>query len=670
MDEDSAAAVRRKAEAYSSWRSGMQHFHDEAVADLWTAQFFQAVTKDSAEGVCTTKDFFEFAFDNHKKAFQMGAAETYAQEYRFFHWHLEFPEVFERGGFDAILGNPPWDKIKLTEEEHWIDDPYISSAANKAQRTVRIEEYRQSANEGKRQRVAVFDAAKRKADAISKFARASGRYPKSAVGDINIYVLFAEMYLHIIRQSGTAGVILPSGLATDSTTAPLYQEIVTRGALVSFFEFENEGFFSAGQGHMVRFALCTIRLGNSEPTDFLFQGKSMSDLRNPGRHFRLAPEQIALLNPNTLTSPIFQTAADAALTLKIYRKIPVLIQDGMDGGNPWRVEFLRMFDMSTDSHLFRTAKNLEDQAATRIEADWMLVHERYVRLFEAKMIHLFNHRHGDFADSQDVRIHKLPRVPLSRVQSPGYLTMSHYWVAETAVAKTLKEKHWSHSWLLGWRDVTDARASERTVVAALVPVAGYGDKFLLMLPNVDVALIPGLVANLSTLPFDYVARQKVGGIALKYFTMKQLPVLPPTAYSENDLAYITPRVLELAYTAEDMRGFAEEVGFDGPPFQWDETRRMQLRADLDAYFAHLYGLTREELRYILDPKDLFGANFPGETFRILRNRDVSEYGEYRTRRLVLEAFDKLAESPRFRDEIPKRVSALEVPQKSISAGIA
>jgi len=100
-------------------------------------------------------------------------------------------------------------------------------------------------------------------------------------------------------------------------------------------------------------------------------------------------------------------------------------------------------------------------------------------------------------------------------------------------------------------------------------------------------------------------------------------------------------VLELVYTAYDLKPYAYDLGFEGEPFQWNEGRRALLRAELDAYYAHLYGLTREELRYILDPEDVYGEDFPGETFRVLKDREIRNYGEYRTRRLVLEAWDKL-----------------------------
>ena len=142
--------------------------------------------------------------------------------------------------------------------------------------------------------------------------------------------------------------------------------------------------------------------------------------------------------------------------------------------------------------------------------------------------------------------------------------------------------------------------------------------------------------------------------------MRQTPVIPPASYADDDLDFITPRVIELVYTAHDIAGFAfdvlREFGVkkwnewfpdhtlvDGrpQPFRWDPIRRHLLRAQLDAYYAKLYGLTRDELRYILDPQDVYGPDFPGETFRVLKERELREYGEYRTRRLVLEAWDKL-----------------------------
>jgi hypothetical protein len=151
--------------------------------------------------------------------------------------------------------------------------------------------------------------------------------------------------------------------------------------------------------------------------------------------------------------------------------------------------------------------------------------------------------------------------------------------------------------------------------------------------------LAALLADQCSLVHDYVARQKVGGTHLKYHVKKQLLVLPPERYTAADLDFIVPRVLELTYTANDLADWARDLGYIGAPFAWDPIRRAQLRAELDACYARLYGLTRDELRYVLDPADVMGADYPSETFRVLKNNETRAFGEYRTQRLVLEAWD-------------------------------
>jgi hypothetical protein len=184
--------------------------------------------------------------------------------------------------------------------------------------------------------------------------------------------------------------------------------------------------------------------------------------------------------------------------------------------------------------------------------------------------------------------------------------------------------------------------NERTAIFSILPKIGVGNNAPILIPNVqNVALIACLMANLTSLVFDFVARQKVGGNNFNFFIVKQLPVLPPESYTQENIDFITPRVLELVYTAWDMQPFALDMGYDGEPFIWNSNRRAILRAELDAYYAKLYGLTRDELRYILDPADIYGADFPSETFRVLKNNEIKQFGEYRTQRLVLEAWDKM-----------------------------
>lgn len=174
-------------------------------------------------------------------------------------------------------------------------------------------------------------------------------------------------------------------------------------------------------------------------------------------------------------------------------------------------------------------------------------------------------------------------------------------------------------------------------------MSACGDKFLLMFSSEPADKCSALYASLNSLVCDYVARQKLGGTSFKYFTMKQIPVLPPSFYSDEQLAFIVPRVLELTYTSHSMRSFASDLSYDGPPFAWDEDRRAQLRAELDAFYARAYGLSRDQLRYVLDPADVKGADFPSETFRGFKKNEIARFGEYRTARLVLQAWDRQEE---------------------------
>jgi hypothetical protein len=187
--------------------------------------------------------------------------------------------------------------------------------------------------------------------------------------------------------------------------------------------------------------------------------------------------------------------------------------------------------------------------------------------------------------------------------------------------------------------------------------------------KLETKLVACLVANTSALVFDYAAKQKVAGTNFSQIYVKQLPTLPPTVYSQSDINFIAQRVLELVYSASDLFPYSEDMGYEGAPFRWDADHRTLLRADLDAYYARLYGLNRKQLRYILDPADLTAheledildpweevsdpldkagydarctsSDFPGETFRVLKEKEIKLYGEYRTRRLVLEAWERL-----------------------------
>ncbi|MGB5632084.1 MAG: hypothetical protein WBM86_04790, partial [Waterburya sp.] len=529
------------------------------------------------------------------------------------------PEVFENGGFSCVLGNPPWERIKLQEKEFFATkDSAIANAKNKAARTKLINKLAAT----NPQLLAEFEDAKHDADATSKFLRESNRCPLTSRGDINTYSVFAETTRNLISPTGRVGIIVPTGIATDDTCKNFFGDLTQKRNLASLYDFENREKLFAAVDSRMKFSLLGMSNKPIQQANFSFFLTQPKQIENEARVFQLSPQDIALINPNTLTCPVFRSRTDAELTKKIYQRVPVLENEKIDS-NPWGISFMRMFDMSNDSGLFHSSPLLGGTEGGLLP------------LYEAKMFHQFDHRWATYTEDGSTR-----DLTDEEKSDFNFKPKPRYWLDKQEVENKLANK-WNKNWLLGWRDVTNS-TNERTVISTVFPAFGCNDKFLLMLPSVsNDLLITCLLSNLNSISFDFVVRQKVGGTALKYFTMRQLPVIPPKTYTEEDIKFISDRVLELVYTAWDMQPFAKDMGYEDEPFIWDEQRRAILRAELDAYYAKLYGLTRDELRYILDPADVYGEDFASETFRVLKSKEIKQYGEYRTQRLVLKAWDRM-----------------------------
>ena len=657
LPENSTQEIAAKEAAYHAFLEQAKTSRLAHAADLLVGAYLLPKREGDETCIPTSATLYLTLLGDTLPVEQRGAlaaVQAACAEARVLHWPLGFPQVFASGGFDCVLGNPPWERIKLQEEEFFASRHRdVAEAKNKAERSKRIQwlaegmlaehlfpqlEHAPHECEAEQRLYAEFISARRTAEAASVFMHVSGenggRYPLTGVGDVNTYALFAETIQQITHATGRAGFIVPTGIATDDSTKAFFGHITQTGRLISLFDFENREAVFPSVHRSYKF--CLLTLGQAEVAEFVCFATQVSQLSDPRRRFTLTPDEFRLINPNTLTCPVFRSERDVELTKKLYRAAPVFIREAAWQGegksaqliepehNPWGISFMRMFDMSTDSHLF-----FDEGGADRMP------------LYEGKMIQAFDHRAASVKTNFDniVRAGQPDPTNLEQYRDHTYLTKPQSWVSASEVELRIQGT-WNRKWILVFKSVTSS-TNERTFIASLIPKSGVANSLICVFTGTSPELTAALYANLNSLVMDSVARNKVGGLNLNFFYVKQFPVLPPNHYGERDLAFIRSRVLELTYTANDMASWAKDMGYDGEPFTFEPVRRAQLRAELDAWYARAYGLTRNELCYILDPADVMGEDYPSETFRGLKKNEEREFGEYRTQRLVLQAWDQL-----------------------------
>jgi hypothetical protein len=635
IDETTLDGVRLLASRYRSLVESSEYTAELSAANGWCAAFFQH--KRAGQGEPITQEHFALWLHDPSrvpKAMQ-SAAEHLAAQASFFHWELAFPEVFrpaggKPGGFDVVLGNPPWERVKLQETEWFAErNPVIAQAPNAAARKKMIAKLEKDGDP----LFGEYQAALHEAEATSTFIRQSGRYPLCGRGDVNLFSVFTELARSLLSPDGRLGFIVPSGIATDDTTKDFFADMVQKRVLLCLYDFENrEKLFPAVDSRM-KFCLLAVA-GSPRPAGatsrFVFFAHSVSELEEPERLIELTDQDFMRMNPNTKTAPIFRSRRDADITRSVYERVPVLIREGPPEENPWGLTLMRMLDMANDSGLFRTKDELES-AGFRLEGNiFVKGAERMLPLYEAKMIHHYDHRWATYegTDSRDAAD--------SEKERPDFEPLPRYWVAQGEVDARLKGR-WDRGWLMGWRNITNT-TNERTVIASIMPKAGVGHSMPMYIQfGSEIKKIMCFLSCITSITFDFFARQKMGGTNLTYGYLKQLPILLPSAYSipcpwepsSGSIAdWIKPRVLELVYTSRSLEPFARDLGYSGAPFAWDAERRFALRCELDAAFFHLYGISRDDTDYILD------------TFPIVKRHDEQEFGEYRTKRVILERYDE------------------------------
>ena len=485
-----------------------------------------------------------------------------------------------------------------------------------------------------------FAKANERAEAATRMARSGGDYPLLSGGDVNIYSLFVERAMALVKRDGMVGLLTPSGIASDKTASVFFKGVATRRTIESIFRLreqrqEQTAVFCRCPPQFKFAAFIASPSPTPEPAKCAFFLDTVSDILNSERCFALSAQDFARVNPNTGTAPIFRTRRDAELTTAVYGRLPVLVdRSGDEPVKTWPVRYLRMFDMTNDSGLFRTRTELEEQEGAYPIGANRFANEagEWVPLYEGKMIWHFDHRAASVTVNPDNQ-HR-PAYPEATTPEehgdPSFVPRPQFWVLATDREKFERP-------VLSFRDVTNP-TDHRTFDACFIPYLYAGNTLPLILQDDgDHCDFAKLAGNLNSIVLDYVSRQKVQKNHLSWYIVEQLPVVSKEKYEKVRFGkktageIVRQAVLELTYTAHDMAPFARDMGYVDaagnvkPPFPWDEERRLKLRAKLDAIFFHLYGITdRDDVRYIYS------------TFPIVERQEKDAYdGRYRSCELCL-----------------------------------
>lgn len=634
--EDSLSGQSARESDYRELQESEVARRSKLAADAWCAAFVTSKTAVSPAITDRTVRILAGA-PGSVDEWIIEEINRLADEYQFLHLHLTFPDIFTvppnpedvtnekcgwSGGFNCVLGNPPWDQIQYDPRETFaVSHPEIAIAPTMAARNALIDELASLEPEVYERYLGDV----RHLDGLKHFIHASNKYPLGSVGRLNTAPLFVEKMWDAISSIGRVGVITPTGIATDSFTQDFFNSMIQRQSLVSLYDFENNIIFP-GVHRSYKFSLLTLSSSSYpvQAAELIFFAQDVTDIDNSGHRFTLSREDFVLLNPNTRTCPIFRNYRDAEITKTIYRRVPVFVRESDPVVNPWNAQFQLMFLMNTDSVMFRTRIELESQGWALYGNTFFRYDSRYLPLYEGKMSFVYDHRVADIVKSQVAmqRQNQPKQLSVDEKLDPTRLALPMNWVPMNEVSER-ESGRVSH--YLGFRSVTSS-TNERTLVPAIIPAVAVGSK----MPLIHTESKVDLIAILSSYICDYIARQKVGGTDIAFFTLKQLAILAPESVHHAD-KFVHPRVLELTYTAWDLTGFAENLGYHGPPFRWDDERRALMRAELDALMFHLYGIDRDDVDYIMG------------TFPIVERRDRERYdGAYRTKDLILDRYDALA----------------------------
>jgi hypothetical protein len=662
LPDDRPEDIRAKELAFRRHEKTDEYRNKKRLADTWCAAFvmrkyFRDLGRETSVIGITQTHLNDLAGDRPLPADIIVEVDRLSSQYQFFHWHLAFPEVRAKGGFDCVLGNPPWERVNLEAKQFFATArPDIAEATTSKRREL----LKRLASEQPELMREYQDAQRRAATEIAFFQN-SGAYPHLNQARLNTYALFTELSAKLSGDRGRCGIIVPSGVATDDISKNLFEFLIKSGRLTSLFDFENREELFVGVHRSYKFCLLTLSGRHDvQEARLAFSLYKPEDLQDENRTFSLTADEFQLLSPITGLCPTFRCKRDRDIVIAIYKRVKPLIRQQEEKSDWVQSDFLIMFRSDDSDYLYRTTTELEVSEPTPTSLPRLQSKEAiYVPVWESKLLHQFDHRFASFAGVAETERKKGNCRELSSAEKPGaWIALPRHWAPLDAVNESLTSRGWRRSWTLGYRDITNA-TNERTAIASCLPEGGAAQPLNLFLPQSGAHGIFWL-ACMNSMILDYVARQRIGGVHLNITTCRQLPIIGPVSVPVDAAQFVRARVLELVFTSPAMEFFAQDNGWSGPPFRWDDERRFLLRCELDAAFFHFYlraeksGAWFQAVSETANDLARLKASFPSprdaipyilDTFPIVCRKDEEKFdGDYRTKRVILEIYDAMQES--------------------------
>lgn len=579
-------------------------------------------------------------------------AQLLVNEEKFLNWQVAFPGIWSDwksdemvGGFDAVIGNPPWDRIKLQQIDWFAARrPEIARSPKAADRAKMVD----ALVKAKDPLVAEFKRANDRAEATSRMARKGGDYPLLSKGDTNLNSLFAERAARIVSPAGIVGLLIPSGIATEPTSQEFFSNLITAYRASCYFDFFNKrldgSLFFADVYYRFKFSVFVFSGGIHEFERCRFSTfiRDLAELDEPERVFSMDLDHFRLVNPNTVTAPTYRSIKDREISEKLYARVPILVGRDLGGNefNNWPVEYATLYHMANNSGEFRTSKELAHEGAW-LEKDgkWRSKLGVWAPLYEGKMVQAFDHRASGITTVEGnlYRSGQAQTTTEGQRHDPSHVTAPRYFIQDPGNLRVE----------VAIKDVTST-TNARSLIACLIPPVGAGHTLPIIRVNIEDQVERAraqaiLVALLNSTMVDFIARTKILSNHASWYILEQLPIMPQEVFETRRFGRKTAReiicdaVLELTYTSTDIAEFARNLGGNRPdasipaPFIWNDARRRTLRAKLDAVFFHIYGVTdRSTVKYIFS------------TFPIVEKDEIEAFTSYRSRDLCLDWMNALA----------------------------